>query len=109
MNCSRVAAGVPGASFDLPVLPTRGQPRALVSRSSRTPATGYGRINDMSVRTPAPDWHPDQPSSPGPAASGGAAALGAPGWVEDPEFAEVGRRFPLLYGEAVPVRVDGLG
>jgi len=109
MNCSRVAAGVPGASFDLPVLPTRGQRRGLVSRSSRNHATGYGRINDMSVRTPDPDWHPDQPSSPGPADSGGAAALGAPGWFEDLEFAEIRRRLPILYVEAVPVRVDGLG
>lgn len=32
-----------------------------------------------------------------------------PGWLSDVELAEARRRLPLLYVEAVPVRVDGLG
>ena len=31
------------------------------------------------------------------------------GWLSDQELADVRRRLPLLYVEAVPVRVDGLG
>lgn len=31
------------------------------------------------------------------------------GWLSDSELAEVRQRLPLLYVEAVPVRVDGLG
>ena len=31
------------------------------------------------------------------------------GWLSDGELAEIRRRLPLLYVEAVPVRVDGLG
>jgi hypothetical protein len=31
------------------------------------------------------------------------------GWLSEEELAEVRRRLPLLYVEAVPVRVDGLG
>lgn len=31
------------------------------------------------------------------------------GWLSDEELAEIRRRLPLLYVEAVPVRVDGLG
>src|SRR6201746_2205100 len=41
----------------------------------------------MSVRTPDPN----------------------PGWLSDQELEEIRRRLPLLYVEAVPVRVDGLG
>lgn len=41
----------------------------------------------MSVRTPDPN----------------------PGWLTDVELAETRRRLPLLYVEAVPVRVDGMG
>lgn len=33
----------------------------------------------------------------------------APGWLSDDELAEIRRRLPLLYVEAVPVRVDGMG
>ncbi|QTX05531.1 NUDIX hydrolase family protein [Agromyces archimandritae] len=52
----------------------------------------------MSVRTPDPDWTPDEPArSPNP------------GWLSDIELAQVRGRLPLLYVEAVPVRVDGLG
>jgi ADP-ribose pyrophosphatase YjhB (NUDIX family) len=32
-----------------------------------------------------------------------------PGWLSDEELAETRRRLPLLYVEAVPVRVDGTG
>lgn len=31
------------------------------------------------------------------------------GWLSDDELAEIRRRLPLLYVEAVPVRTDGLG
>ncbi|MET0976206.1 MAG: NUDIX hydrolase family protein [Leifsonia sp.] len=41
----------------------------------------------MSVRTPDPN----------------------PGWLTDVELAEMRRRLPLLYVEAIPVRVDGMG
>lgn len=41
----------------------------------------------MSVRTPDPN----------------------PGWLGDDELEQVRRRLPLLYVEAVPVRVDGVG
>ena len=54
----------------------------------------------MSVRTPDPDPTPDLPGDgvqPGPA------------WLSDIELEQVRRRLPLLYVEAVPVRVDGLG
>ena len=50
----------------------------------------------MSVRTPDPDRR-DPSASP------------TPGWLSDIELEEVRRRLPLLYVEAVPVRVDGLG
>ena len=32
-----------------------------------------------------------------------------PGWLSDEELAVIRRRLPLLYVEAVPVRVDGMG
>ncbi|MET0480948.1 MAG: NUDIX hydrolase family protein [Mycetocola sp.] len=51
----------------------------------------------MSVRTPDPDQPQDPSSSP------------TPGWLSDIELEEVRRRLPLLYVEAIPVRVDGLG
>lgn len=54
----------------------------------------------MSVRTPDPDWTPDESSVP-PSTN--------PGWLSDLELAQVRGRLPLLYVEAVPVRVDGLG
>ncbi|MEG0299632.1 MAG: DUF4916 domain-containing protein, partial [Aurantimicrobium sp.] len=41
----------------------------------------------MSVRTPDPNG----------------------GWLSDDELSSIRRRLPLLYVEAVPVRVDGLG
>lgn len=33
----------------------------------------------------------------------------SPGWLSDDELAVIRRRLPLLYVEAVPVRVDGMG
>ncbi len=56
------------------------------------------------MRTPDPDpeWTPDsEPPSP--------AERATPGWLSDLELAEIRGRLPLLYVEAVPVRVDGLG
>ena len=32
-----------------------------------------------------------------------------PGWLSDDELADIRRRMPILYVEAVPVRVDGVG
>src|SRR6185312_4983296 len=55
----------------------------------------------MSVRTPDPDPTPD----PLP---GGSPQPG-PAWLSDLELEQIRRRLPLLYVEAVPVRVDGLG
>ena len=57
----------------------------------------------MSVRTPDPDpdWTPGPDDAPLPSSN--------PGWLSEIELAEVRRRLPLLYVEAVPVRVDGLG
>jgi hypothetical protein len=53
----------------------------------------------MSVRTPDPnpDQSPDDMPEEGPA------------WLSDIELEQARRRLPLLYVEAVPVRVDGLG
>ncbi|MEO7015245.1 MAG: NUDIX hydrolase family protein [Leifsonia sp.] len=53
----------------------------------------------MSVRTPdpTPDRSPDDAPQPGPA------------WLSDFDLEQARRRLPLLYVEAVPVRVDGLG
>lgn len=53
----------------------------------------------MSVRTPDPDRSPDDEPEPNT----------NPGWLSDLELSEVRGRLPLLYVEAVPVRVDGLG
>lgn len=53
----------------------------------------------MSVRTPDPDWNPENDRGASTPAS----------WLSDIELAEIRRRLPLLYVEAVPVRVDGLG
>jgi hypothetical protein len=55
----------------------------------------------MAVRTPDPDPLPDD----GP---DGIPSTG-PGWLTDIELAQVRGRLPILYVEAVPVRVDGVG
>ena len=55
----------------------------------------------MSVRTPDPDPTPDPRPGNGPQPG--------PAWLSDLELEQVRRRLPLLYVEAVPVRVDGLG
>ncbi|WP_092967640.1 NUDIX hydrolase family protein [Agromyces sp. CF514] len=57
----------------------------------------------MSVRTPDPDWNGDDEPTGTPAPNTN------PGWLSDLELAEIRGRLPLLYVEAVPVRVDGLG
>lgn len=55
----------------------------------------------MRTPDPHPDWEPgDEPVVQPPA---------NPGWLSDLELAEVRGRLPLLYVEAVPVRVDGVG
>ncbi|WP_022883313.1 NUDIX hydrolase family protein [Glaciibacter superstes] len=58
----------------------------------------------MSVRTPDPDpdWTPGPDDEPPPPPTN-------PGWLSDLELEQVRRRLPLLYVEAVPVRVDGIG
>ena len=55
----------------------------------------------MSVRTPDPDPTPDPLD--------GSGARPGPAWLSDIELEQIRRRLPLLYVEAVPVRVDGLG
>lgn len=55
------------------------------------------------MRTPDP--HPDWDSGDEPVVQPPAN----PGWLSDLELAEVRGRLPLLYVEAVPVRVDGVG
>lgn len=46
------------------------------------------------------------PESAGPNSSGPESGNG---WLSDVELLEVRRRLPILYVEAVPVRLDGLG
>jgi hypothetical protein len=53
----------------------------------------------MSVRTPDPDPDPSHDDVP----------QQGPAWLTDIELEQARRRLPLLYVEAVPVRVDGLG
>ncbi|ANF31553.1 ADP-ribose pyrophosphatase [Leifsonia xyli] len=55
----------------------------------------------MSVRTPDPDPTPDPLPGDGPQPG--------PAWLSDLELAQIRGRLPLLYVEAVPIRVDGLG
>jgi ADP-ribose pyrophosphatase YjhB (NUDIX family) len=59
----------------------------------------------MSVRTPDPDPNnrPDPNDRPDEVPGAG------PGWLSDLELAQVRGRLPILYVEAVPVRVDGVG
>ncbi|MFL0412372.1 NUDIX hydrolase family protein [Microbacterium paludicola] len=69
----------------------------------------------MAVRTPDPD--PDeQPSDDADFSAVGAAGFGGvpggganPAWLSDIELAEIRRRLPMIYVEAVPVRTDGTG
>ena len=65
------------------------------------------------MRTPDPD-----PNEPGDDAGrdpldvftgSGAGAAQNPAWLSDVELAEVRRRLPMIYVEAIPVRTDGLG
>jgi ADP-ribose pyrophosphatase YjhB (NUDIX family) len=70
----------------------------------------------MPVRTPDPDpadGNDDDDrreplGAPFDQASG-AGAAGNPGWLSEVELAEIRRRMPILYVEAVPVRTDGMG
>ncbi|MWC00201.1 DUF4916 domain-containing protein [Agromyces seonyuensis] len=60
----------------------------------------------MSVRTPDhPEWTPEEPQGPGSRPVPNAN----PAWLSDLELAEIRGRLPILYVEAVPVRVDGVG
>ncbi|HVX07277.1 NUDIX hydrolase family protein [Humibacter sp.] len=59
----------------------------------------------MAVRTPDPD--PDD-AVPGENGDGVLPGVG-PGWLSDIELEQLRHRIPILYVEAVPVRVDGLG
>lgn len=55
----------------------------------------------MSIDTaelPEPEGPEDRPSPPG-----------NPGWLSEAELASVRGRLPIVYVEAVPVRLDGLG
>ncbi|WP_159500147.1 NUDIX hydrolase family protein [Microbacterium sp. 18062] len=71
----------------------------------------------MPVRTPDPD--PNEPEDDSaerdPLGLGGSAGGSLPGsasnpaWLSDVELAEMRRRLPMLYVEAIPVRTDGLG
>jgi ADP-ribose pyrophosphatase YjhB (NUDIX family) len=72
----------------------------------------------MAVRTPDPDPDDSLPSrdsagqgdplDPSPLDGGALPGVG-PGWLNDIELEQVRQRMPILYVEAVPVRVDGLG
>ncbi len=57
----------------------------------------------MAVRTPDPEPAGDEPFGP-PSGS-----VSNPAWLTDIELAEVRRRLPMLYVEAIPVRTDGMG
>lgn len=59
----------------------------------------------MAVRTPDPDPEGTPDGSP----SDGALPGVGPGWLSDIELEQLRHRMPLLYVEAVPVRVDGMG
>ena len=61
----------------------------------------------MSVRTPDPDWSSDDDDAVRRASEPSGSA--SPGWLSEVELEEIRRRLPLLYVEAVPVRVDGMG
>ena len=76
---------------------------ARIPTRRRASVAEVGDNECMSVRTPDPDpdWTPGPDDAPPPSTN--------PGWLSDFELAEVRRRLPLLYVEAVPVRVDGLG
>ncbi len=62
----------------------------------------------MAVRTPDPDPGDSGPLD-GPVFDDGALPGVGPGWLSDIELEQARRRLPILYVEAVPVRVDGLG
>lgn len=71
------------------------------------------------MRTPDPDPNEPDPIDDRGAADFAAAGAGGfggvpggnanPAWLTDIELAEIRRRLPMLYVEAVPVRTDGTG
>jgi len=61
----------------------------------------------MAVRTPDPD--PADGEDDLSAFDTVNTSDGNPGWLSEIELAEARRRLPMLYVEAVPVRIDGLG
>ncbi|EZP28318.1 NUDIX hydrolase family protein [Microbacterium oleivorans] len=71
----------------------------------------------MAVRTPDPDPNErddEEGSSRDPlrglgSSMGRPGSAGNPAWLSDVELAEARRRLPMLYVEAVPVRLDGMG
>jgi ADP-ribose pyrophosphatase YjhB (NUDIX family) len=83
-------------------MPRAGRSRTPAFERTRLCTRDFVRQNQgMSVRTPDPDWNPDDQPAVRPPTN--------PGWLTDLELAEIRGRLPLLYVEAVPVRVDGLG
>ncbi|WP_243062335.1 NUDIX hydrolase family protein [Humibacter sp. RRB41] len=67
----------------------------------------------MAVRTPDPDPENSGPLDEGSFDAGsfddGTLPGVGPGWLSDIELEQIRHRLPILYVEAVPVRVDGLG
>ncbi|MCX7523130.1 NUDIX hydrolase family protein [Microbacterium sp. STN6] len=65
----------------------------------------------MTVRTPDPDPEEgrDPDDRPDPDDLPGVVPPVGPGWLSDIELEQVRERMPILYVEAVPVQVDGLG
>lgn len=66
----------------------------------------------MAVRTPDPDPQdlPDEGNSNDMSGVGSVpGGPSNPAWLSDIELAEARRRLPMLYVEAVPVRIDGSG
>lgn len=65
------------------------------------------------MRTPDPDpneSNDDKARDPLAGMGGSFQAPGAnPGWLSEVELAEARRHLPILYVEAVPVRLDGMG
>ena len=72
------------------------EPAALAPEPSETGSGG-----DMAIDTaelPEPEGPEDRPKP-----------AGNPGWLSEEELASVRGRLPIVYVEAVPVRLDGLG